>query len=140
LTEKHDIIVALKMSEFNRKKKNNFWHSPLVLLVLFCILVIFIFSIVGLSEKERETAKKKDIVLTQIENLRLREKTLNQDIDKLKTEEGVEETIRDKYQVVKQGEKMVIIVDEENKELPPVAQTTGHGFISWLKSVFSKKQ
>lgn len=127
------------MSEFNRKNNNNFWHSPLVLVVLFSILVLFTFSIVGLSEKERETSQKKDIELTKIENLRLREKTLNQDIEKLKTEEGIEETIRDKYQVVKPNEKMVTIIDEENKQLTEIPEVTNHGFIGWIKSIFSKK-
>jgi cell division protein FtsB len=127
------------MSEFNRKNKNNFWHSPLILMVLFGILVLFTFSIVGLSEKERETSQKKDIELTKIENLRLREKTLNQDIEKLKTEEGIEETIRDKYQVVKPNEKMVTIIDEENKQLMEVPEVTNHGFIGWIKSIFIKK-
>ncbi len=127
------------MSEFNRKNKNNFWHSPLVLIVLFCILILFVFNIIGLAEKERETAKKKDIELSKIENLRIREKTLTDDISRLKTEEGIEETIRDKYQVVKEGEKMVVIVDEETKEVtPPVEKNTGHGFIFWLEGIFKK--
>jgi len=126
------------MSEFNRKNNNNFWHSPLILIVLFAILVLFTFSIVGLSEKERETAQKKDIELTKIENLRLREKNLNQDIKKLKTEDGIEETIRDKYQVVKPNEKMVTIIDEENKQIPELQEVTDHGFIGWIKGIFKK--
>src|SRR3989339_650753 len=125
------------MSEFNRKIKNSFWHSPLVLLVLFCILILFIYNIVGLIEKERETSKKKDLILSNIESLRAREKSLSSDIAKLKTEEGIEETIRDKYQVVKEGEKMVVIVDEEKKSNiaePEAGQ--GHGLWGWVKKTF----
>ncbi|HAE36709.1 MAG: hypothetical protein UR85_C0013G0006 [Candidatus Nomurabacteria bacterium GW2011_GWF2_35_66] len=124
------------MSEFNRKNTNNFWHSPLVLIVLFCILVLFMYNIIGLIEKERETANKKNIILSNIETLRNREKSLSLDIEKLKTEEGIEETIRDKYQVVKEGEKMVVIVDEEKKESIVLGEENKHGFIEWIKGIF----
>ncbi|MFA6392876.1 MAG: septum formation initiator family protein [Candidatus Paceibacterota bacterium] len=126
------------MSEFNRKNKYNFWHSPLVLIVLFCVLILFIYNIIGLIEKERETTEKKNVILSNIETLRNREKILSNDIEKLKTEEGVEETIRDKYQVVKEGEKMVVIVDEEKKENPLLHEETKHGFIEWIKGIFNK--
>ena len=126
------------MAEFNRKNNNNFWHSPLILLVLFAVLVLFTYNMIGLVGKERETARKKDLILSNIETLRNREKTLNSDIEKLKTEEGVEETIRDKYQVVKEGEKMVVIVDNEKKETSVVVETKEHGFIPWLKNLFKK--
>lgn len=126
------------MAEFNRRNKYNFWHSPLVLIVLFCVLILFIYNIIGLIEKERETTEKKNVILSNIETLRNREKTLSNDIEKLKTEEGVEETIRDKYQVVKEGEKMVVIVDEEEKKASITPKETKHGFVEWIKSIFNK--
>jgi len=124
------------MIEFNSKNKYNFWHSPLVLFILFCILVLFVYNIIGLIDKERETSNKKELILTQIETLRARENNLNTDIEKLKTEEGVEETIREKFQVVKEGEKMVVIVDPEKDVLN---QTTGeaikhYSFWEWVKN------
>ena len=126
------------MSEFNRKKTNNLWHSPLVLLVLFGILVLFIYNMVGLIEKERETTKKKELILSQIETLRDREESLSKDIAKLKTEEGIEETIRDKYQVVKEGEKMVVIVDQEKKEEIVIDESVkDHSFWGWIKRTFN---
>jgi len=137
LTEKHDTIIALNMSEFNRKNKYNFWHSPLMLILLFCILVLFIYNIIGLMEKERETARKKDIILANIETLRNRESILTTDINKLKTEDGIEETIRDKYQVVKEGEKMVTIVDEEKKGNVEIeAPVEDSSFLGWIKRLF----
>ncbi len=126
------------MAEFNKKNKNSFWHSPLVLFLLLCILILFSYSMLGLSSKERETARKKDLILSNIETLRNREKSLNTDIGKLKTEEGVEETIRDKYQVVKPDEKMVTIVDEEKVESPITEVESKHGFVEWVKSIFNK--
>lgn len=126
------------MSEFNRKKTNNLWHSPLVLMVLFAVVVLFLYNIVGLVEKERETAKKKELILNQIETLRVREESLTSDIERLKTEEGIEETIRDKYQVVKEGEKMVVIVDQEkSEEIFIKEETKDHSFWGWVKKTFN---
>jgi hypothetical protein len=35
LSKNHDIIIALKMAEFNRKNKYSFWHSPLITLFAY---------------------------------------------------------------------------------------------------------
>lgn len=125
------------MAEFKNKNSNNFWHSPLILFVLFCILVLFSYNIIGLFEKERDTAKKKELILAQIEALRNREESLNKDIEKLQTSAGVEETIRDKFQVVKEGEKMLVIVDNENRVTTQKTESLGaHSFWGWIKRTF----
>lgn len=135
MTENHAIIIALNMADFNRKNTYSFWHSPIVLFILFCVLGFFIYNMIGLIEKERETAKKKELKLAEIETLRAREEIINNDIEKLKTEDGVEETIREKYQVVKEGEKMVVIVDSENKiNNSPVDEPTEDNLWGWIKS------
>ena len=128
------------MNEFKKEKKEyNFWHSPVSLAILFCILVVFVYNMVDLFKKERETAKKKELIQEQIDTLTKREKILSEDIKKLETEEGVEDIIREKYQVTKEGEKMVVIVDEneqtQNKE---EESSPKHGFVNWFKSVFQK--
>lgn len=128
------------MADFNRKNTYNFWHSPFILFILFCILVVFSYSMIGLIEKERETAKKKELKLAEIESLRNREESINNDIEKLKTEEGVEETIREKYQVVKEGEKMVVIVGKDQKITNQEIEVLNeHSFWGWIKKMFSRK-
>ncbi len=126
------------MAEFKEKNNNSFWHSPIVLLVLFCILILFIYNMVDLFEKERETSKKKELILSKIETLRARENTLSVDIEKLKTAEGVEEMIRDKFQVVKEGEKMVVIVDEDKKIEQQLSIVEDHSFWGWIKNIFKR--
>jgi len=118
-------------------KKNNykFWHSPLALIFLFCLLVLFGYNIIGLIEKDMETAHKKELILDQIDDLKQRESSLTSDISKLETDEGKEEIIRDKYQVAKEGEKMVVIVDDSNNTQPKEEEVS-HGFWNWLKKIF----
>jgi len=126
------------MSEFKKKKKYDFWHSPLALGILFCLLVIFTYNMIGLIGKEMDSSKKKSLILDQINTLKDRESSLLSNINKLKTDKGIEEVIRDKYQVVKQGEKLVVIVDDNNKVLTSTDATTYHSFWGFIKKMFGK--
>ena len=126
------------MSQFKNKDKYRFWHSPITLLVLFLIIILFAYNTIGLIEKERETNKNKISELKKIDDLRKRESDLSKDISKLNTDEGIEESVRDKFQVVKPGEKMVVIVDEKEKELVEEETLTDHSFWGFIKRMFGK--
>ena len=126
------------MSQFKNKPKYSFWHSPITLLVLFCLVVIFAYNMIGLIEKERDTNKNKISELKKIDELRKRESHLMDDINRLNTDEGIEESVRDKFQVVKPGEKMVVIVDPNEKEALPEPEVD-HSFWGFIKRIFSKK-
>ena len=128
------------MNEFKKKNKNSFWHSPFVLVILLCVVVVFAFNMVGLIEKEKETAQKKALILDEIDTLNKRETMLRSDINKLNTDDGIEDAIRDKYQVVKPGEKMVVIVDDKNStEIQSNDPKNDHSFLGWIKNMFNKK-
>lgn len=124
------------------KKKGNqysFWHSPIALVLLLIFIGFFSYNVIGLIEKNRTTSNKKDIALEKIDELKKRQNDLKQDIMKFDTEEGQEEIIREKYQVAKTGEKMVIIVDDKPIQNEQLENKENHGFFNWLKSFFNKK-
>ncbi len=127
-------------TKFNRKKKYNFWHSPLVLLILFGIVVLFAYNMVGLVKKQRETSKNKTSEQSKIDDLRKRDGELTQEIEKLNTDKGVEESIRDKFQVVKPGEKMVVIVDSEDKQALSDEAPRDHSFLGFIKRMFKSSK
>jgi cell division protein FtsB len=122
-----------------KEKRNNykFWHSPFALLFLFGVLVLFGYKIIDLIRKNVETAHKKELILEQIDELENRESSLSSNLSKLDTEEGKEEIIRGKYQVAKEGEKMVTIVDDKDKNME-IDGKIDHGFWNWIKKVFNK--
>ncbi len=123
------------MGFYQKKQNSNLWHSPIMLLVLFCIVLIFMYNMIGLVDKAQDTSKKREIVSTQIDILRERESNLISDIAKLKTDIGTEEALREKYQLVKSGEKMVVIVDEKNvKSEEEVPRSSG--FIEFFRNLF----
>ncbi len=124
------------MSNFKKNDQHKFWHSPLALFLLLGVLVIFVYNVVGLIKKERETNEKKSLVLDEIDSLKKREEALSTDIKKLETEQGIEDLIREKYQVVREGEKIVVIVDEDLKNDLKSINNPRHGFAEWFKGIF----
>lgn len=125
------------MAEFKKKDKYSFWYSPIILIILFGLLFFLTYRIVSLIKKEKETAEKKELTLDKIDELKERERILNEDIAKMQTEDGIEDVIRGKYKVVKEGERMVVIVDEEENLLEKKNEVD-HSFIGWLKGIFKK--
>ena len=126
------------MTKWKDKNNYKFWHTPIALALFFIFLVFFAYNIIGLVETERETSKKKEMVLDEIEDLKEREVSLLGDISKIETEEGKEEIIREKYQVAKEGEKMVVIVNEKKNVDNEVEEKDSHGFWNWVKGIFEK--
>jgi cell division protein FtsB len=124
------------MKNFKKNENYHFWHSPLALVILFCVLVLFGYKIVDLIKKERETSREKELILNKIDNLNKKEIILNENISRLETDDGKEEIIREKYPVVKNGEKMVTIVEEENNGKVQEEKKVNHGFLNWIKGIF----
>jgi len=126
------------MAEFKKKNGQKFWHSPLSLVVIFCVIVLFAYNMFGLIQKNREVSKKKALQMETVDALRKREGELTNNINKLSTEEGIEESIRDKYQVAKVGESVVIIVDEQSQSINLAPVTKEEGFWAFVKKVFKR--
>jgi cell division protein FtsB len=126
------------MIEFKKKNAYNFWHSPLVLGILFIVLIVFIFNLIKIIDIYKETGNKKSLILYKIDELEEREASLKNNISNLETEEGVENIIREKYPLVKEGEKMVTIVSEKNENIDLSKEKKDHGFVGWFNSLFKK--
>jgi hypothetical protein len=57
------------------------------------------------------------------------------DIASLKTDKGVEENIREKFGLVKDGEQMIVVVEDPKLADSKDAKNDG-GFFSFLKNIF----
>lgn len=124
-----------------KKKKNRFWYSPIVLFILLAIMVFFSISIWGLFERYQQSAQLKKIAKEEYGQLTKRIEDLNQDISELSTEEGKEGIIRVKYQVAKEGEKVLSIVEEDQSKEEDLEeeQSPKKSFFDFLKDLFHKK-
>jgi cell division protein FtsB len=101
------------MVKFKKTNNYKFWHSPIALIVLFAMVVFFSYNIAGLAKKSRDTNETRNLILKEIKYLKDKSESLNLEISELETDLGKEEELRRKLPVTKEGEKMVIILDEE---------------------------
>lgn len=105
-----------------------------VLLLLGIVLVIFASGVIRLTGKMVETAKNRKIAEYKIEQLKKEKEKLSANIKNLETDEGVEASIREKFGLAKDGEEIIIVVEDKNK--PAVPKTETGGFFSFFKNWF----
>ena len=110
--------------------------SRATLVILIIISVLLLFSLLNIVKKNKETVKNKELALTEIEELKQKEIDLQSAIGDLKTERGLEENIREKFRVVKEGEELIIIVDDENTNQSLEQTEDGSRFVRFLKKLF----
>lgn len=88
--------------------------ATFIICSIFCLVLLV--SIVKMGSKLITLYENKKVVDEKIENLELQKSNLEESIDSLNTESGIEETLRDKYFVAKEGESIVVVVEEEPSE------------------------
>lgn len=99
-----------------RKKLRKILYAKATLGVLFVLSVIVargawqVYQKAAIARAERVEAE------SSLGELVSRTKGLEESIDRLKSERGVEEEIRQKFTVARSGEEVVIVVDETSKK------------------------
>jgi cell division protein FtsB len=95
----------------------------------------------GVYKKEEESRSNIARVQVELQSLKDRRAVLVNETGKLATEEGVEAALREKYQVSKQGESVLVVVD---KPLPPSVTEENNTFFSkmWksMSGIFKKDE
>lgn len=110
-------------------------QSNFFLIFLGIIILVFFFNVFSFMSKMKETRRNRETIEDKITELEKSKEKLNSEIIKLKTEKGVEENIREKFGLAKEGEDMIIIVEDKNSEKTEKEADSG-GFFSWLKNLF----
>jgi len=119
-------------------QKSNRWkyiiQSKPFLIFLGIVILVFFYSMFSFANKMEETKKNRQIIEDKIAELEKSKETFSSDIGKLKTERGQEGIIREKYGVAKEGENMILIVEDKNSTQKREDEDSG-GFFSWLKNL-----
>ena len=98
-------------------------YSPQVFFVLLVLTLIILKATLSVYWKRAESIQNLAKVTEQANALQSRQTELSANIEKLQTQSGVETEIRKKFSVVKNGEQMVVLVDDQKKtSLPPLTQ------------------
>ena len=101
------------MLEFQEKKKlRNILYSKVTLIALFVILIFIVKATFSVYHKQKVSEENLAKAKEEVAVLEKREKMLNSEIGRLKTDKGAEEEIRKKFMVGKAGEQVIVIVDD----------------------------
>lgn len=118
-----------------RRRLKRLLSSPVTAVVFLVVAAFLLHATWGVYKKERESRLNRERAEELLGTLQAREKTLAGDIEKLKTDRGLEEEIRERFPVAREGEEVVVIVEpvgdaSAKKALPAV------GFWERLKRFF----
>ena len=102
------------MLDFQKKKKiRKILYSPFVLITLFIITILISSGVISVYKKAKLSEENLEREKRELERLAIREKTLTSSINYLKTDQGIEDEIRTKFRAVREGEKVVVIIDNQ---------------------------
>lgn len=83
--------------------------------------------------KQRETAEKRAQLAQSLAELEQREASLESEIERLRTQRGVEKEIRERFNVAREGERVMVIVNE-SKPKETAQETEQNGFWSTVRN------
>lgn len=119
------------MKSFQQKRGfRNIMYSRPILAILVILVIFFAWGVVGFMRKMVITIENRKITEDRVVELRKEKEKLSTGIAKLETEGGVEESIRDKFGLAKEGEGLIVVVDDKNKV--EVLKEDSGGFLSSL--------
>jgi hypothetical protein len=114
-------------------------YSKTSLVILFLALILTARGVINVYAKERESHKDLARVEFERSQLATRAASVRESGERLKTPEGLETEIRSKFDVAKEGEGVIVIVDK----VVPVSEPEERGMIQrfWdsVTSVFKSK-
>lgn len=126
------------MKEFQeRAKTRRKRRSKVLLLFMFLVFVALVKGAFSAYAKESESRVEVDRSLKEKEALDKRYQVMAEQSDELKSDVGIESEIRNKFDVAKPGEGVIVIVDKD----APIIEEDNRGVLKrfWdsVKGVFS---
>lgn len=115
-------------------------YSRVTLVVLFLLIVLLLRSIMELNSKRIDVAKLRNDSLEEREELQKKVDKAQKETDFISTQRGLEAYIRTTYPVVKNGEGVIVIYDDDKVPVSTVRNkmTFWEHVTIWWNNFFSK--
>ena len=123
------------MRNLNKKGKwRNIVQSKPVLVLLGVVVLIFAWNVLSFWNKMEDTKNNKKLVEEKVATLRQQKENYLSEINNLKTDKGKEKFFRENLGLAKEGEDMIIVVEDKNQNQN--SYTSSGGFFSFFKDLF----
>ncbi len=119
-----------------RKVKSMLYHRTTLIILVILVLISFRSTWV-IYQKKRESEKQMAISARTVQELTTRDAEIEAQIERIQTEGGVEAEIRSKFNVAKDKENIVVLLDDTPTTTVPL--TKNSGFWYKITHLFSKK-
>lgn len=101
-----------------RKKWHRIFRSDFFSFVLLVVVLLLLKSVWGVYKKDYMARINRQEAEIALANLKNKQAGLEKEIARLETDRGVEEELRRRFQVVRPGEQVLVIVDKDNNKAP----------------------
>jgi cell division protein FtsB len=125
------------MREFEKKRKiRKFIYSKFIILVLLLLLFLLVRGTMGVYQKSKESNGRENSSAVSLSKLENRKSQLEKDLEILNSNVGIEEQLRTRYSFSREGEKVIIIIDEDVEEIAvPEKKGIVDKTVSWFKGL-----
>jgi len=127
------------MREFKQRQKiKSRIYSKYTIAFLFLVLVLLLNGTWGIFQKMTESKGKLEASEDRYESVKKRHEALDSQIKHLGTETGLEEEIRTRYNLSREGENVIVLVDNKDAsdDSNANANNDNGGFWSKMSSWF----
>ena len=129
------------MREYQQKHMvRSLVYSKVTIVVLFLLVILLLRSIMELNSKRVDAAKLRDESIVERDKLQQKVDKSQKETDAISTSRGFEAYIRTTYPVVKQGEGVIVVYDDNKNLVSPVREkmTVWERLSIWWKNYFQK--
>jgi len=104
------------MKDFKTRKPTQrpFHYSWFFLVILIIIFAFLVRSAYSSFSKKRDTTLEKEKYETRLHNLEEKKINLENKIEHLKTDRGLEEELRKRFNISKEGEQIIKIIENQD--------------------------
>jgi cell division protein FtsB len=113
-------------------------ESPFTYIVLIIFGALFTYSAVGAYSKSRLAREKMQAAEAEQVKLTDQKQKLTTELANANTDYGLEKALREKFNVVKEGERIIMLVDEEQVASSAEAVGDKKGFFDFIVEIFRK--
>jgi cell division protein FtsB len=122
--------------------KNILLSRGAALAVIF--LIIFVgFGVVSITQKSIAASRDRKLSEVQAADLKQKNDDMARKLAELNTDNGKEAALREQFPVVKPGEHVIVITDQQANAVAAVSSdqetSTGGGFWNFVKNIFKGK-
>jgi len=105
------------MPQFGKKKQlTDYLYTRPVAFLLGVVFVLLVFSVYNRFTIEREMAARRVEVEMKQQELEERKDSIKKEVEYLEGERGIEEELRKRFDVAKEGEQVIILLGEDEAE------------------------